>query len=89
MNNRLTILGKQYQVKMVDTEEYNGKINVNKATIWIRRDLSKQQQEDTLLHEVIHAISSELSLDLTERQVRVLATTLYAQGLKIPYNFGR
>jgi len=49
-----------------------------KGEILIRPNQSTDQARDTLLHEVVHAISNVDSLCMTEEQVRRVATGLRA-----------
>ena len=39
--------------------------------------MDEQQQKDTLLHEVVHAIDDTLALGMTEEQVHALGAGLY------------
>lgn len=77
---KLRICGKNYDV--IDCERnalqtLSGEINYNKLTIHIDKTLNKQQYDDTLLHEMIHGISTTCELDLTEKQVGILSSMLY------------
>ena len=73
------IIGKTYRIKYVSgkplEEDDLGEFDPAKQSITIRRGQPLEQEQDTLLHECLHAISSELDLSLTEKQVRPLATT--------------
>ena len=44
--------------------------------IYVRAGFPLHTQQDTLLHETLHAISDELQLDMAERQVATTATVL-------------
>lgn len=82
----IKILGKEYKIEYVDNKTLGGNFgdcNTANAYIRINKDITKQQQEDTLLHEVIHIISDELTLELTEGQVGRLATILYSIGVRV------
>lgn len=75
----MKILGYNYKMN------YKAKKNMyhlgeNKSTslqMNIRKKQSPQQTESTILHEMIHALSYHLKLDLEERQVMSLEAGLY------------
>jgi hypothetical protein len=82
----IQILGKTYKIEYVDNKTLGGNYgdcNTTKAYIRINKEITKQQQEDTLLHEVLHIISDELKIELEERQVHPLATALYSIGVRV------
>lgn len=83
---KIQILGKEYSIEYVDCKTLGGNCgdcNTTRAYIRINKETTKQQQEDTLLHEVLHIISDEVILDLTEQQVGRLATALYSIGVRV------
>lgn len=60
-------------------EDHAGEFNPGAMTIHILKGMGRDQTEDTLLHEIIHAISSicmKSTKELTEVQVDLLATQL-------------
>ncbi len=76
MNTVVDILGKQYRVV---TKKLKGKYGTCKpltCKITIDPDSAEEQQKDTLLHECIHALDSELGTEMKEVQVKLLATGL-------------
>jgi len=82
----IPILGKPYRVECVPNEHLAG--NMGSATrgrqfIAISSELALEQQEDTLLHEVIHIISDELALGFTEETVQRLAVGLHSAGYRL------
>lgn len=82
----IQILGKTYKIEYVDNKTIGGNYgdcNTTKAYIRINKEITKQQQEDTLLHEVLHIISDELTLEMNEGQVGRLATVLYSIGVRL------
>ncbi len=82
----IKILGKEYKIECVDNKTIGGNYgdcNTTKAYIRINKEITKQQQEDTMIHEVLHIISDELKIELEERQVQVLATALYSIGVRV------
>ena len=61
-----------------------GASNRTEQTIILNKETGREQREDTLLHEVIHIISGELSLELSEETVARLSVGLYSSGVKLP-----
>lgn len=83
----MIILGKQYRVDYVKSNDISGMFGSAKrsdALIRINSEISQEQQEETLLHEVIHIVDEELKLDMTEDQIHRLAVGLYSAGYKKP-----
>lgn len=82
----IQILGKTYKIEYVDEKALAGNYgdcSTKFTYIRINKEIARQHQEDTLLHEVIHIISNELTLELTEQQTRQLATVLYSIGVRL------
>ena len=76
---RLSIQGKRYKVASLAPEAgLLGRCDSDSCTIFLMDGMEGQQERDTLLHEALHAIDSELKLDFTEQQVHALASSLYA-----------
>lgn len=81
-----TILGKEYTIRYVPSLDMSGDMGDccrTKATIRISKDISKEQQDDTLIHEVLHILSDELVLNLPEETVGRLAVALYSLGVRL------
>jgi len=74
---RLNVMGDRYRVLVRKMDEF-GMCFFIKGEIHVRPNQSEDQARDTLLHEVIHAIDNVETLNLTEEQVRTLATDLRA-----------
>lgn len=75
--DNLEIVGKSYEVLLLD--DMGDKLGEHDSTQQVITLLASQHQEairDTLLHEVIHAVSDAMNLDLREKQVASLATGL-------------
>lgn len=75
---RLNILGDRYKVVVRRQQKEFGLVWYRKGLIELRLRQSVDQARDTLLHEVIHAIDHTYSSNMTEDQIRVLATGLRA-----------
>ena len=70
------VLGKRYRLVQKKLGGDYGHCFPKRCKIVIDPTANAEQQKDTLLHEVIHAIDSELATGMKERQVRLLATGL-------------
>jgi len=89
MSNRPTgfkFLGKNYEIEYVAHVDCDsspelencylfGVTNEAGKKIQVRDDLDKNEEVDTTVHEIFHAIDLTVDLELTERQIRVLATS--------------
>lgn len=79
--NSITIFGKPYIVSYVDTvdeEDSSGECDPRSGEIKILKTMCDAQKKDTLLHEILHIISGELRLGVSEKQVSSLAVGLYS-----------
>lgn len=88
MKGTLSVLSKTYTIDPVapmDEKSYLGRSNRDFGLIQIHPGITAQEQEETLLHEVIHIVDQSLKLDLSEEQVIRLSVGLYTAGLKVPY----
>jgi hypothetical protein len=78
---RLKILGKPFTIKWL-TEELSpdlvGECDTDRQVISIREGQPLESEQDTLLHEVCHAIDEAMDARLKETQVKKLATGLLA-----------
>lgn len=75
------ILGKPFTVRWLTDElsqELNGECDSDGQVISVRDGLPLEQLQDTLLHEVIHAIDEAVDAGLKETQVKRVATGLLA-----------
>ena len=81
MINSVRVAGTIYDIKL-DPELNNqgllGEANFNTQIISINSLYPKEQQEATLLHEVIHVVNYTYNAGLDEDQVEKLARGLYA-----------
>lgn len=85
---KIKILGYDYDIQLVDSSEEIivgghtcfGSCNYINQVIFIAKDQAYQQQVQTLLHEIIHAIdfitSGNEGTQLKEKQVDLIATGL-------------
>lgn len=77
----IMVLGQKYSV--VTAKESNmpekralGVCQSNTNTIYLKDDVSGDKRDEVLLHEIIHAISDMIELELKEVQVNNLAVGL-------------
>lgn len=78
---KIDILGKKFTVKILgpSDEDYNdGHMNLANQEIGIRLQPANDYNQDTGLHEVIHAVDEILCIGLKEKQVHQLAAGLIA-----------
>ena len=92
MIKEVTIGGLKFTVEEVNngrwTSENNGEIQYDKQQIFISDRLSKEHQEITLLHEIIHGIITQTTRDESDREVlvRCLSHGLWATGYRLVKN---
>jgi len=81
---RIKIISKRFTINYVPegtedlSEEKMGLCDTLNQTIWIQNDLKEDTQRETLLHEILHAISDEMGLNLAEAQVAGIAIGVLA-----------
>lgn len=81
----INVLGKPYQVQLLehyDIQENMGYAQRSQQRIALNKSNAPEQQEDTLLHEVIHIIDRELALGFDEATVQRLACGLHSAGYR-------
>jgi hypothetical protein len=76
----LRICGKPFRVvrckeTLLEVDSY-GKVDVAKLQVVILDGIPLSLEQDTVMHEIIHAIDEQLSLDLKERQIEALGCML-------------
>ena len=83
---KVDILGKPYRVvEATDSQmpESFGTASCKDQVITLKKSLAAGQKADTMLHEVVHIISTELALELPEETIRRLAVGLHSAGVKV------
>ena len=80
--NNIKIGWKKYDILIKPTalnsgEELYGQIDYNAQTITLREINKQDQNECTLIHEILHGISDMYGIDLDEETVTRLASALY------------
>ena len=86
---KTVICGIAYDVKELDpnsrTDTFMGRSDIVKGEITINKTMSKQQKEQTLIHEWIHCVLDNYCLEEgnNEHLVQTLASELYRNGFKV------
>jgi hypothetical protein len=78
---RLKILGKPFTIKWLTAEmspDLLGECDSDGQEITVRDGQPLEQEQDTLLHEVCHAVDEAMDAKMKETQVKKLATGLLA-----------
>ncbi len=76
----MKILGYTYSILQSGDGDFldaSGRFHHNSQTIHIASDLSDEQKESTLLHEIIEALNYHLALELKENIIMSLEAGLY------------
>ena len=81
---RIKVISKRFTVEYQPTgsadldPEHAGECRTLEQRILIEEGMKPDTQKDTLLHEVLHAISDEMDLELSEEQVTGAAKGILA-----------
>jgi len=72
---QIKIAGLMYKILEKDSSDMTsiGLANFNTQEIWINTEHTKQTQALARIHEVLHIIDQAYGIDLTEKQVTILA----------------
>lgn len=73
-----TVLYSIVKKNSIDMPDSLGMCHSDIQEIWVNNSNTDETTRNVILHECIHAISDSYDLELTERQVKVLATALIA-----------
>jgi hypothetical protein len=79
--HRIKVLGKPFEIKWLSAElspELLGECDSDGQVIMVREGQPLEQEQDTLWHELIHAVDEAMDSRLKESQVKRLATGLLA-----------
>lgn len=74
---RLRLFGRHWTVHRVQAEDY-GYCDYDRQRIEIAEGATLEVDQDTLLHEIFHAVDNYMGTGLTEEQVRGMATGVLA-----------
>ena len=75
------VIGKTYTVELVEDlagADRFGECDEAKLRIRIEKGTALAQEQDTLLHEILHAIDGSMHTKLSERQVGAIASGILA-----------
>ena len=76
------VIGKTYSITYTNGRPLDdgnlGEMDPDKQTLTVKKGQPLEQEQDTVLHEVMHAIDHELGLSLSEKHVKGMATGLLA-----------
>lgn len=74
----ISVIGKRYRVVKIapSSDGSYGECLEEQQEIRLKPGLPLEQEQDTLLHEIIHAIDFSMNAKMSERQITVLATGL-------------
>ena len=90
---KLKILGKDWRLvhRVIPTDSlvHYGQTDKLAGIITINSKAHEHQRLDTMLHEVIHVVSEELGMNLSEQKTACLAASLCAFVLDNPKVFNR
>ena len=88
MNNQIKICGHYYDIKFVDgltdasgDRHVWGRIHPGRQIIEIELDSTTSKKQESLIHEILHAIESSVDLGLKEIEICILANALFQIGL--------
>ena len=80
--NEVKIGWKKYKVALANEalnsgETLYGQIDYDRQTITLRQSNTEEQNEETLIHEVLHGISDMYGMEMTEEFVAKLSNAVY------------
>ena len=71
------VMGKRWVIEYREQDEY-GLCDYKQTKITISEDQSLENMRDTVLHELVHAISNEVKAGLNEKQTATISTGVLA-----------
>ena len=76
---QLKIIGKRHRVVWnAPLIENDGELDLERNVISIAPNLPHDEERDTILHEVTHAVEKQLNAHIPEDKLRAIVTGLYA-----------
>lgn len=81
---KINILGKPFIVIYDEIEDVHGIAKTDKQEIKISTEIGKEEQEETLIHEIIEVINYQLDLELPHGTIMRLSSGLYSAGVRAP-----
>lgn len=78
----ITVIGFEVTIAREASKDFNdsrwGEYDSERRHIRLNGDIGGDLERETLLHEVVHAVSLAMDAELNERQVKVMARGLYS-----------
>lgn len=87
---KIKILGLNYDIKLVETENLNGfygEIIHKQELIRLNKEHTSQRLAECLIHEINHAVDAELKLKLSENTISRLSNCWYQIIVDNPHIF--
>lgn len=78
MLDPVKILGRVIKFRVYQSRKNSGEWDFAKNQISIKKGLESVETQDVVFHELTHAVSDLMNLDLSENQVTLLATAWIA-----------
>lgn len=79
---KIKVLGKPFTVEYVSgaplPDDLNGECDTDKQSVLVRDGQPLESEQDTVLHEIFHAIDEAVDSRLKETQIKKVATALLA-----------
>ena len=79
--NKVKVIGVKMAVNYVVgsplNEDESGECDYDKSVMSIRDGMESQQERKTVLHETLHAVSDQMGLNLSEKQIVGLENGLF------------
>jgi len=81
------VFGMRHNVaEVADTvwkSQWMGRASTQDLAVYMNPDLKEDARDETLLHEVLHLVSSHMKLEIKEQDVTVLSFGLYSAGCRV------
>jgi hypothetical protein len=80
--DKINVLGQKLKIVYLKKENKEnrdmGLLDAKEGKIYLSTKMNKNAIEETLLHEIIHALAQKLGIKLSERKVVALSSGLYS-----------
>lgn len=86
--DKVKIGGFNVEIKQIENlisdREHVGEYNPRTQIITIDKDTTKQQKEETFIHELLEAVTALYSIEMQHKDLSVLATVLHQIAIDNP-----
>lgn len=72
------VLGKTYRVELHPLDDRFGDHSQLELLVRVRADMPPDEERESMLHELCHAIDEQLGLGIGEKRIRPLSVGVYA-----------